>query len=166
MAVPKSKTVEELLRAHVLAQLKGGEAHVEFDRAVAKLPSNLRGAKPPGQPHTPWRLVEHMRITQNDILEFSKDARHKSPKWPDEYWPAGDAPPDEAAWERTIEEFKADRKELEAMVKDPANDLVAPLPHGKGQTLLREALLVVDHTSYHIGQLIIVRRLLGAWTDE
>ena len=164
--MPKSKGPEESLRAHILAQLKGGEAHVEFDRAVAGLPPDQRGIKPPGQPHTPWCLVEHMRIAQHDILEFSKDARHKSPKWPDEYWPPDDAPPDNTAWERSIKQFKADRVELESLVKDPANDLLAALPHGKGQTLLREALLVVDHTSYHIGQLIIVRRLIGAWSDD
>lgn len=156
---------QKSLRTHLLALLRGGNAHVEFDRATKGVPAKLRGAKPAGQPHTSWRLVEHMRITQWDILEFSRNPKHVSPKWPDEYWPAGDAPPNPRAWENCLKDFRSDRRAIEKLVADPANDLLAPFPHGEGQTLLREALLVVDHTSYHIGQLIIVRRLLGAWTD-
>ena len=154
------------LRDHLLALLRGGHAHAEFDRATADLPPKLRGAKPPGQPHTPWRLVEHMRITQWDILEFSRDPKHESPQWPDGYWPVEDAPPDGKAWARSLRSFHDDRKAVTALVADPKNDLFAPFPWGDGQTLLREAMLVVDHTAYHLGQLILVRRFLGAWEDR
>ena len=154
------------LREHLLYLLKGGGAHLDFDKAIAGLPAELRGAKPEGVPHTPWRLLEHMRIAQRDILEFSRDARHASPPWPEGYWPSGDAPPDEQAWDRSVAAFRADLKAMQDLVADPATDLLAPLPHGQGQTALREALLVADHNAYHLGQLVIVRRLLGAWKDE
>ncbi len=149
------------LRDELLKFLHGGHAHAEFDRAVSGLPANLQGTKAPNQPHTPWRLLEHMRIAQRDILDFSKDARHKSPSWPDEYWPPHDAPPDDSAWEKSVEQFLADRREMLALIANPTTDLLAPLPHGQGQTLLREALLVINHTAYHLGQLILLRRLLG-----
>jgi hypothetical protein len=151
------------LRDHLLYLLRGGGAHLDFDAAVADLPPNLRGAKPAGQPHTPWRLVEHLRIAQWDILEFSRNPRHVSPPFPDGYWPAGDAPPDEGAWDRSVAAFRADLKAMQDLVADPATDLFAPVPGGQGQTVLREALLVADHNAYHLGQLVLVRRLLGAW---
>lgn len=153
------------LRKHILALLKGGNAHLTFDKAVAGLPPKLRGARPPGQPHSPWRLVEHMRIAQWDILEFSRNPRHKSPKWPDGYWPTTDAPPKSDDWSRSIKQFRADARAMQALVADPKQDLLAPITGGQGQTLLREALLVADHTAYHLGQLVILRRLLGAWDD-
>lgn len=153
------------LRKQLIELLRGGGAHLTFDNAVAGLPPKLRGAKPPAQPHTPWRLVEHMRIAQRDILEFSRNPKHVSPKWPDEYWPDGDAPPTPTDWQQSIRRFRADAKAMQKLVKDPKNDLLAPFPHGHGQTLLREALLVADHTAYHLGQLIMVRRLLGAWEE-
>jgi hypothetical protein len=153
------------LRAQLLALLRGGNAHVTFEKATAKLPARLRGAKPPGQPHTAWRLLEHMRIAQWDILEFSRNPKHKSPKWPDEYWPAGDAPPNGKAWAESLRAFRRDRRELEKLVADPKSDLFSPFPHGDGQTLLREALLAADHTAYHLGQLLVIRRLLGAWDE-
>jgi hypothetical protein len=153
------------VRKHILDLLKGGSAHLTFDKAVAGLPPKLRGAKPPGQPHTPWRLVEHMRIAQWDILEFTRSPGHKSPKWPDEYWPATDAPPRPDDWARSIKQFRADAKAMQALVADPTQDLLALIPGGQGQTLLREALLVADHNAYHLGQLVLVRRLLGAWDD-
>ena len=153
------------LRQHLRELLRGGNAHLDFDKAVSGLPPKLRGAKPPGQPHTPWRLVEHMRIAQWDILEFSRNPKHVSPKWPDEYWPKGDGPRRATEWNRSIRQFRADAKAMQKLIADPKNDLFAPLPHGDGQTLLREALLVADHTAYHLGQLVLVRRLLGAWTD-
>ena len=156
---------DSILREQLLELLRGGGAHLTFEDAIADLPPDLRGAKRPGQPHTPWRLVEHMRITQWDILEFSKDGRHKSPKWPHEYWPAGDAPPSAKAWDETVKKFKADAKAMQKLVADPKTDLLAPIPHGQGQTIFREAMLVADHTSYHLGQLVIVRRLLGAWHE-
>jgi hypothetical protein len=154
------------LREHVLYLLRGGGAHLDFEKAIAGLPAELRGAKPPGQPHTPWRLLEHMRIAQWDILEFSRNPRHVSPPFPEGYWPQGDAPPDAGAWDRSVDAFRADLKAMQDLVADPATDLFAPVPHGEGQTVLREALLVADHNAYHLGQLVLVRRLLGAWPDE
>jgi uncharacterized damage-inducible protein DinB len=154
------------LREHLLYLLKGGGAHLNFDKAIADLPAELRGAKPPGVPHTPWRLLEHMRIAQRDILEFTRNPRHVSPPWPEGYWPDGDAPPDDGAWDRSAAAFRADLRAMQDLVADPATDLFAPLPHGKGQTALREALLVADHNAYHLGQLVVVRRLLGAWEEE
>jgi hypothetical protein len=154
------------LREHVLYLLRGGGAHLDFDRAVAGLPAKLRGAKPAGQPHTPWRLLEHMRIAQWDILEFSRNPRHVSPPFPDGYWPKDDAPPDAKAWDRSVEGFRADLKAMQDLVADPDTDLFARIPHGEGQTVLREALLVADHNAYHLGQLVMLRRLLGAWHDE
>lgn len=151
------------LREHLLELLGGSHAHLDFDTSVADLPEALRGAKPPGLPHTPWRLVEHMRIAQGDILRFSVDPHHVSPEFPAGYWPSGDAPPDPSSWDRAVEAFRADLKAMMDLVADPAVDLFAPIPHGQGQTILREALLVADHNSYHLGQLVTVRRLLGAW---
>jgi hypothetical protein len=157
---------EKLLRDHLLYLLRGGGAHLGFDAAIADLPPELRGAKPPGVPHTPWRLLEHLRICQWDILEFSRNSRHKSPKFPDGYWPPGDSPPDDAAWDRSVAAFRADLKAMEDLVADPKTDLFARIPHGEGQTILREALLVADHNAYHLGQLVVVRRALGAWTGD
>jgi hypothetical protein len=154
------------LRAHLLELLAGGHAHLDFDKAVAGLAPDLRGAKPPGLPHTPWRLVEHLRIAQWDILRFSIDADHVSPKFPRGYWPASDAPPDARAWDQSVASFRADLKAMKDLVADPKSDLFTPFPHGQGQTLLREALLVADHNAYHLGQLVTIRRLLGAWPDD
>ena len=157
---------DRALRDHLLDLLRGGGAHLHFDAAVADLPTKLRGAKPAGLPHTPWRLLEHMRICQWDILEFSRNPKYVEPKFPDDYWPKGDAPPDDAAWDRSIASFRADLKAMQDLVADPATDLFAPIPHGDGQTILREALLVADHNAYHLGQLVTVRRLLGAWPED
>jgi hypothetical protein len=154
------------LRAHVLDLLGGGHAHLSFDRAVSGLPAELRGKRPSGLPHTPWRLLEHMRIAQWDILRFSIDPGHVSPEFPRGYWPEGDAPPDGAAWDRSAAAFRADLKAMMELVDDPATDLFAPIAGGQGQTVLREALLVADHNAYHLGQLVTVRRLLGAWYEE
>jgi len=151
------------LRQHVLNLLRGGGAHVDFDGAVANLPPKLRGAKAEGIPHTPWRLLEHMRIAQWDILEFSRNPKHVSPDFPNGYWPEGDAPPEAGAWAESIKSFRHDLNEMEALVAGPSTDLFAPIPHGDGQTILREALLVADHNAYHLGELVVVRRLLGAW---
>lgn len=154
------------LREHVLYLLRGGGAHLNFDRAVADLPAQLRGVKPTGLPHSPWRLLEHLRIAQWDILRFCLDAGHVSPSFPDGYWPEGDAPPDSDAWDRSVAAFRADLGAMQELVSDPATDLLQPLAHGQGQTVLREALLVADHNAYHLGQLVVVRRLLGAWPEE
>ena len=153
------------LRKQLLELLRGGGAHLDFDKAIAGLPPKLRGGKPPGQPHTPWRLLEHLRIAQWDILEFSRNPKHVSPKWPDEYWPPGDAPPGPKDWDHSVRQFRADAKAMQDLIADPKNDILAPLPHGDGQTVLREAFLVADHLAYHLGQLVIIRRLLGAWKD-
>jgi hypothetical protein len=157
---------DRALRDHLLDLLRGGGAHLHFDAAVADLPPHLRGAKPAGLPHTPWRLLEHMRICQWDILEFSRNPKYVELKFPDDYWPKGDAPPNDAAWDRSVESFHANLKAMQDLVADPATDLFAPIPHGDGQTLLREALLLADHNSYHLGQLVTVRRLLGAWPED
>jgi hypothetical protein len=156
----------DAVREHVLYLLRGGGAHLNFEKAIAGLPRELRGARPPGLPHTPWRLLEHLRIAQWDILEFSRNPRHASPPFPDGYWPQGDAPPDADAWDRSVEAFRADLRAMQDLVANPAADLFTPFPHGEGQTLLREALLVADHNAYHLGQLVVVRRLLGAWREE
>ncbi len=154
------------LRKHLLELLEGGHAHLDFEAAIADLPADLRGAKPPGLPHTPWRLLEHLRIAQWDILRFSVDPKHISPEFPAGYWPEGDGPPDPSAWDRSVESFRSDLQAMKDLVADPKTDLFAPIPHGQGQTILREALLVADHNAYHLGQLVTVRRLLGAWDHE
>jgi hypothetical protein len=154
------------LRGILVGLLKDGGAHLTFDKAIAGLPSELRGAKPPGVPHTPWRLLEHLRIAQWDILEFTRNPEHVSPPWPQGYWPDGDAPPDDGAWDRSVAAFRTDLKAMQELVTDPATDLFTPLQHGDGQTALREALLVADHNSYHLGQLVVIRRLLGAWNED
>jgi hypothetical protein len=153
------------LRKHLLDLLRGGGAHLDFEKAVAGLPPKLRGAKPAGQPHTPWRLLEHLRIAQWDILEFCRNPDHESPEFPAGYWPAGDAPPDPGAWDRSADAFRADLRAMQELVADPATDLFKPLPQAQKYTVLREALLVADHNAYHLGQLVLVRRLLGAWED-
>lgn len=151
------------LREHLLWLLRGGNAHVGFEDAIANLPVELRGGMPAGITHTPWQLVEHMRIAQWDILEFSRNPDHISPAFPDGYWPERQTPPDAAAWNASIDAFRKDAQELQGLVADPDQDLFTPFPWGEGQTLLREALLVSDHNAYHLGQLIAVRRALGAW---
>src|SRR2546428_3049836 len=156
---------DKSLREHLLHLLRGGGAHLDFEAAIADLPSELRGSKPPGLPYTPWRLLEHMRICQWDILEFSRNPQHVSPEWPAGYWPSTDAPPDDSAWEASMESFRRDLNEMIDLVRDPNSDLAAKIPWGDGQTLLREALLVADHNAYHLGEMVVVRTLLGAEPD-
>ncbi len=156
---------DQALREHVLYLLKGGGAHLNFEQAIAGFPEDMRGAKVEGVPHTAWRLLEHMRICQWDILEFSRNAEHISPDFPDGYWPETDAPPDAEAWERCVKAFRADMQSMVDLVTHPGTDLFAPIPHGEGKTILREALLVADHNAYHLGQLVVLRRCLGAWED-
>jgi len=151
------------LRDHLVDLLASGHAHATFEAAVRDLPPALRGKRARGAEHTAWQLLEHLRLAQWDILEFSRNPKHVSPQWPDGYWPPTPAPPDDDAWEKSVRRFKADRKAMQKLVADPASDLFTPFAHGEGQTLLREALLVADHNAYHIGQLVLVRRLLGAW---
>ncbi|RMH20567.1 MAG: DinB family protein [Acidobacteria bacterium] len=151
------------LRQHLVGLLRSRGAHPDFAAAVGGLEPALHGRLAPGCPHTPWQLVEHLRIAQWDILEFCRSPEHASPPWPDGYWPASASPPDQRAWERSVEAFRADLEALCDLVRDPATDLLAPLPWGGGQTVLHQALLAADHNAYHLGQLVLLRRLLGAW---
>lgn len=151
------------LREHLINLLGGGHAHVGTDAALKGIPADVRGRVPRGLPYSPWQIVEHLRLAQWDILEFSRSADHVSPKWPEGYWPEAKAPASEAAWRRSLKLFRADLDAMKALVADPATDLYARIPWGDGQTILREALLVADHNAYHLGELIVLRRLLGAW---
>jgi DinB family protein len=157
--------VDKALRQHVLALLKGGNAHLDFDTAVRDFPAKLQGKRPKGAEHSPWEVLEHLRIAQWDILGFSRDPKHKSPKFPAGYWPRTQAPPDEARWKRSVESFRADHKAMCELVADESTDLFAKIPHGEGQTILREALVLADHNAYHLGELVLLRRLLGAWKE-
>ena len=156
---------EQSLRDHLQYLLRDGGAHLSFEAAITGIPEDRRGASADGVPHTPWRLLEHMRIAQWDILEFSRNPRHVSPPWPEGYWPESTQPPDETAWQRSIVAFRDDLQAMQDLVADPATDLFARIPHGEGQTILREALLVADHNAYHLGQLVMLRRCLGIWAD-
>ncbi len=154
---------DKAVRDHVLKLLAGGQAHATFEAAVKGIPATLRGKRPKGAEHSVWEIIEHMRIAQWDILEFSRDPKHVSPEWPAGYWPKSAAPPNDRAWTQSVSHFKADLDAIRKLVADESVDLYAPIPHGDGQTILREALLVADHNAYHTGELILVRRLLGAW---
>ena len=154
------------LRQHLVDLLKGGNAHATFDEVIAGIPVKLRGQKPAGLPHSPWMLLEHLRLAQWDILEFSRNKKHASPEWPEGYWPRTEAPPSSAAWDKSIKSFRKDLKAMQDLVANPKTDLHARIPWGEGQTILREALLVADHNAYHLAQLVDVRRLLGAWPEK
>ena len=154
------------LREQLVRLLSWDDAHVGFDAAVANLPARLRGSAPAGLPYSPWQLLEHLRITQHDILDFCRNPGYRELSWPDEYWPGAAAPPSPAAWDASIEQLRRDRSQMEALACDPAIDLEARIPHGTGQTYLRELLLAADHAAYHLGELIVVRRLLGAWPSR
>jgi hypothetical protein len=156
---------EEALRQQVAKMLDWGEAHVDFDKALSHMPFKEQGRLAPGLPYSAWQLLEHMRIALWDILEFSLGSQHKSPKWPEGYWPATVAPPDDKAWKQSVDSFLGDLEGMRKLIIDPASDLFQPLAHGTGQTLLREALLVADHNAYHLGQLVLVRKALSAWPE-
>jgi hypothetical protein len=161
---PTRKRSEDApLREQLVALLGGGGAHATFDAAIKGIPADLRGRTPVRLPYSPWQLLEHMRIAQWDILEFSRDPGHVSPGWPSGYWPAAAAPPREAAWRQSVAAFRRDLEAMQTLVASPSTDLHARIAWGDGQTILREALLVADHNAYHLGELIVVRRLLGAW---
>jgi len=159
----QSSNHERVLRRHLLELLAGGSAHAKFEDAVKDLPAGLRGAKPEKFPHSPWMLLEHLRFAQWDILEFSRNAKHVSPKWPEGYWPKTEGPPNQTAWNKGVKDFRRDLKSMQELVANPKVDLFAPVPWGDGQTILREALLLADHNAYHVAQLVDVRRLLGSW---
>lgn len=149
-----------VLREHIINLLTKAEAHLDVRSELKDFPHKLRGSKPEGSPHTAWQLLEHMRIAQWDILQFSLDATHKSPEWPEGYWPKTEAPASDKAWEKSVHDFLADLDAMCKLVNDPKRDLFARIPHGTGQTLLREALLLADHNAYHLGQMVMVRRIL------
>jgi len=154
---------DKSLREHLIYLLKGGGAHLDFESAIKDLPAGLRGKRPSGASHSPWEVLEHMRIAQWDILEFTRNAKHVSPDFPKGYWPSTQAPPDEKTWDKTADAFRADLNAMIGLVENESTDLFEPIPHGDGQTVLREALLTADHNAYHLGELVVVRRLLGAW---
>lgn len=156
---------ERELRANLAKLLDWRDAHANFDAAVAKMPPALRGKKPRGLPYSSWQLLEHLRLAQRDILDFCVASKYEEKNWPDDYWPSKPTPPNSKAWAKSVAAFKADRQALIELVNDSRIDLLATVPHGDGQSYLREMLLVADHNAYHIGQLIYVRRLLGAWHD-
>lgn len=151
------------LRQHLLNLLDARQAHATFDNVIEGLPPDLRGVRPDRLPYSPWELLEHLRIAQADILDFCRNPDYTELAWPDDYWPAASAPPKRGAWDESVGRFREDLQAMKDLVSDPATELFAEIPHGDGQTYLREAMLVADHNAYHIGQLVTVRRLLGAW---
>jgi hypothetical protein len=151
------------VREQLARLLAWEDAHVGLEKAVADIPHALRGKQPAHVPYSPWQLLEHLRRTQRDILEFCRNSNYEELKWPDDYWPASAAPSSPGEWEESLKEYRRDRKALQELAADPSIDLTARIPHGQGQTYLRELVLVADHTAYHIGQLVLVRRLLGIW---
>lgn len=164
--MPTEAAKDKALRDQLISLLKGGEAHAKFEDAAADIPEKLRSNKPEGLRHSPWMLLEHLRIAQWDILEFSRNAKHVSPKWPKGYWPKTASPPSSAAWDKSIANFEQDLKAMQDLVVNPTTDLFRKIPWGDGQTILREALLLADHNAYHIAQIVDVRRLLGAWKQD
>lgn len=149
------------LKKHLLNLLDAEGAHISFDDATKDFPAKLRGKKVDGAPHTAWQLLEHLRIAQLDILEFSRDAKHVSPKWPEGYWPESETPPSDKAWQKSVQQFRGDLEEMKNLLKKAKEeDLYKRIPHGDGQTLLREILILADHNSYHLGQLMYLRKAL------
>lgn len=157
---------DKALREHLVKLLEGGEAHATFQRAMEDFPPEARGRLVRGAEHTAWQLLEHLRIALEDILDFSRNPDYKEMKWPEDYWPKTEAPPDPKAWDRSINEYCERLKAMCALVSDEKTDLYAKIPHGDGQTILREALVAADHNSYHLGQLVLLRRLLGVWHED
>jgi hypothetical protein len=143
--------------------LAWGDAHATFDNAVSDIPAEVRGRRPEDLPYSAWQLIEHLRITQRDILDFCVDPDYQEMKWPDDYWPSSPEPPSAEAWDESIRAYKKDRQALQKLAADTSVDLAAEIPHGDGQTYMRELVLVVDHSAYHVGQLVLLRRLLGLW---
>jgi DinB superfamily len=152
-----------MIRDQLADALDWHEAHATLADAVDGLAPELRGRRPPGFPHSAWELLEHLRLTQRDLLEFCRNPAYRAPKWPDDYWPPSGAPPEARAWDESIANYRHDCSAFQALVRDPSINLEARIPHGEGQTYLREVLLAIDHAGYHIGQLVAVRRALGAW---
>ena len=154
---------DKALREQLIALLNAENAHANFEAAVKDVPPEVRSKRPQGAQHSPWEVLEHLRIAQWDILEFTRNPKHVSPDFPSGYWPASPEPPDAKAWDKSLSQFKSDLKAMEALVADESIDLFKPLAHGTGQTVLREALVLADHNAYHLGEMILLRRLLGSW---
>lgn len=148
------------LRKHVLNLLRGGSAHLSFDDLVNSFPVDLCSRRVEGLPYTAWQVLEHMRLAQWDILEFSRDPNHVSPEFPKGYWPKPDELGSRDLWQKTIDEFRKDREQMEALVENESTDLYAKIPHGEGQTILREALVLADHNAYHLGVLAVMARIV------
>lgn len=161
-----SEKEEKSLREYLRRLPVWNEAHAGLTAAVSNLPAKCRGQRPKAAPHSPWELLEHMRLAAWDILEFSRNPKHVSPSWPAGYWPRSPKPPNAAAWEKSVKGLQQALSAMGKFVADPKTDLFSPIPHGSGQTVLREALLLADHNAYHVGQLVLVRRLLGCWKDD
>ena len=155
--------MSDALREQIARLLDWQEAHAGFDKAVSGIPHALQGTVPTGFEHSAWQLLEHLRIAQEDILDFSVNPTYAHKKWPDDYWPKDPVPPDAAAWDRSVAAYRADRERMKKLALDPAIDLFAKIPHGDGQTYIREILIVADHGAYHVGQLVSLRRALGIW---
>jgi hypothetical protein len=158
----QSSKTDQSLRDHVLYLLRGEGAHLSFEDFVADFPVESCGRKIEGLPYTVWQVLEHMRIAQWDILEFSRDGKHVSPKWPEGYWPQQDQPGNAELWQETVTKFRDDLKQIEELVSATSTNLFAKIPHGSGQTILREALLVADHNAYHLGALVVMGRILNS----
>ncbi|MBV8672212.1 MAG: DinB family protein [Acidobacteriaceae bacterium] len=158
-------TEDRALRDHLLELLRGGSAHVDIATVVDNFPHEFAGTKPKNVPYTPWQLLEHIRFTVNDLLLFSTDPKYAAPNWPDDYWPAKQAAPEPGEWERSVKALKADLSAFEGIIQDSKSNLYARIPWGDGQTLLREVLLASDHTSYHLGELVLIRREFGVWKN-
>jgi DinB superfamily len=163
----KSKQTDDQKALHkqLIALLHGGQAHVTFDEAVKDFSTDLRGTVPPSLPYSAWQILEHLRITQRDILNFSAPPTggYQPMEWPEDYWPKSPQPPSAHAWDHAVAEIHSDLKKFIALIENPSADLYKPFRWGDGQNLLREALLIADHNAYHLGELIVLRRLLGAW---
>jgi hypothetical protein len=162
----KIMDADQVMREQLLALLRGGNAHMGFDKAVADFPMAFINHKPPQVTYTPWHLLEHMRLAQWDILEFIKNPAHVSPAWPEGYWPDPEAQANEADWERTLATFRADLKALQDLVTDRTVDLLAPIPHAQSYTIFREILVVADHNAYHTGEFAILRQVMGTWPES
>jgi hypothetical protein len=156
-------TGDRRIREHLIRLLEGRQAHASWKDVLEDFPAHLRGRKPAGAPHTPWQLLEHMRIAQRDILGFSRSAAHVTPRFPEGFWPDEAEPPDDRSWENSVESFRSDLEAMKALLSQESSDLLAKIAHGSGQTLLREAMVMADHNAYHLGQLVLLRKMLSAW---
>ena len=162
-AASTTQSHDKALREQLVKLLTDSEAHANFESAVKDMPAELQGTRPANAAHSPWELLEHLRLAQWDILEYARNPKHKSPDFPSGYWPKSPEPPNAKSWDESVAAFRADRKVLADLIANESTDLFAKIPHADGQTYLRQALLTADHNSYHIGELVLLRRILGAW---